>query len=161
MTKNFFEIIEHVMSVVCVNAITDKDSNTMSLINLIERLNVTLTPTVEAEKKRAEIGWYSTPIVVQVVSRFYRKEEGTDMSFDLQSYIVGPEGKSMGANKESTFAFPKNLKNLRMVGNIAGFPVSMSGMYYVVVRIKDVGESDYVEVARIPIEVSLTVKTES
>jgi len=82
------------------------------------------------------------------------------MSFDFQALIVGPEGTPMGQKMESTLAFPKDLVNMRMVGNIAGFPVSMNGVYYVLIRIKEVGESEYVEVARVPIEVNLTVKTE-
>jgi len=150
--------IEHVWSVVCVTAITDKETNNMSLINVVEHLNVQIKTTPEAEKKRAELGWYGTPIVLQSVSRFHKKEKGTDLSFDFQLVVRDPQGSVLGNAAGGTIAFPKDLVSLRTSVKINGFPVTTNGTYHVIMRIKEVGEGEFEDVAKVPIEVVLKVE---
>lgn len=156
--KKILDTIEHVSSIVCATSITDKETNNLSLINVIENLNIQIKTNPDIEKKRAETGWYSTPIVLQTVSRFHRKEAGIDASFDFQLTVRDPQGVTLGKAAGGTIAFPKDLKSLRTAVKINGFPVTTNGTYVVTMGVKDVGESEYIDVAHLPIDVSLKVE---
>jgi hypothetical protein len=156
--KNILETIEHVWSVVCATSITDKETNNLSLINVVENLNIQIKTNPDMEKNRAELGWYSTPIVLQTVSRFHRKESGVDTSFDFQLVVRDPQGSILGKAAGGTIAFPKDLKSLRTAVKINGFPVTTNGTYTIILGVKDVGESQYVDVAQVPIDVALKVE---
>lgn len=156
-TGGILDMIGHVWSVACSSSITDKESNNISLINLIERLNVTIKTNPEAEANRAKIGWYATPISFDVASRFVRKVPG-DLSFGFRLTMIDSLGKELGDRAEGTLAFPKDLASVRTVVKVSGFPVTVNGMYRIVMSIKDVSESEYTVVQEIPIEVVLTVR---
>lgn len=150
--------IKPLWSVVCASSIVDKETNNMSLINLIENLNITIQETPEVKAQYEKSGWYATPINLKVVSHFHRIEKGSDLSFSFQMQVIDPNGKALGHNAEGTMAFPKDLKNMRMVVALNGLPVAQSGQYHVAVQMKDVGEDTYLEIQKIPLEVQVTVK---
>ena len=158
MTTSILNKIDPLWSIVCSSTIVDKDTNGISLINIIERLKITIKASVDIEKKKEKLGWYTTPINLRVASHFYRKEQETDLSFNFQLLVVDPDNKVLGSKAEGSLAFPKKLINLRMIAALNGLPVTKSGTYYIVVRMKDVGETDYIEIRRIPIEIDITIK---
>jgi hypothetical protein len=67
----------------------------------------------------------------------------------------------IGSVVNNTVAFPKNLVNLRLKADLSGVPVTESGTYHVALHIKDVGESDHIEVKRIPFDVQLVIEKSS
>lgn len=156
--SNIATKIEHIWSVVCQMSLTDKDTNNISMINVVENLNVSIRTNEQIEKKKEEVGWYATPINVHVVNRFRKKaDELEDMSFNFQMLVADPQGIYIGNPAEGTLAFPKDLRSMRTSVKLNGFPVTKSGTYHVVTKIKDVGENEYEEVGRVPIDVNLTV----
>lgn len=142
------EKIEHVWSLICSYSVTDSDSNNMSVFNLIETLHV---PLDKLNKKEGEA--FSVPFNFQLVTRLRKKETDEEVSLTLKASIIDPSGNLMGEEFENQFEFPKQLKNIRIRTLFESLPVKDEGLYYIKIKIKGADEEEYVDIARVPLEI--------
>jgi len=161
MKSDINQKIKHLWSIICSYSVIDRDTNNISLVNLIDTLSVTVEPTKKQEEEKKGRGWYLVPITLQLISFFRKKTRDRDVSFDTQINIINPDGKIIGVSITGTLAFPQKLVNLRARYIISGFPVDKGGTYHVQLRVRETAAKDFVEVARVPIDVNLKVQRPS
>lgn len=145
-------LLKHVWSVACSNAVIDSQSNNISLFNTLEKLTINVKESdLERVKKEGTEG-IVFPISFEVVSRFTRGDTGVAQAFDYRLSLLNPTGKPV-VNSEQKIAIEKHIKNMRVRTNIQVLPVSIAGDYILVVEFKDVAESRFDKVAELPLEI--------
>jgi hypothetical protein len=134
-------MIDHVWSVVCGRSSTDRETNNISLFDVIEQLNV-LGPLPEPAARVA------LPIPFEVVSLWSRSNP--DLAIESRGRV-----KMIAPNGDQAFVqeFPINLnENPRMRTQLrsVGFPLLGTGRYIFTVEILRAGDI-WETVARIPV----------
>jgi len=147
--------IAHIWSVVCSQSVTDEETKNISLLNLIERFNIGIN---KDQKKPDEGTVVNVGINFELVSRFSKKGEDKDISFDYQSTLITPNGKIIGQPNERTIAFRKGTQNIRIRTKFNEFPLISAGLYHVQVAYRETDSTAYEPAASIPIEIKIEEK---
>jgi len=145
--------ISHIWSIICTNSITDQDTKNISLFNLVEKY--TLKINKEEAKKIKDKDKLVTPFNQEIVSRFMKEVKNESVIFDLKVDIITPAGKIIENKNVATINFDKELQNIRIKNRIGNIPVEESGLYHFSVKTKEVGETKFVEMTKIPVEINI------
>lgn len=156
MGKN---IIEHVWSVVCSSSSVDRETNNISLFNLIEKLTFNIPTTVLEKVKREEKRSIAFPIEFEVVSRFRRSEAKEGFAFDYRLRVLNAESRIIFAGQEQKIALKEGIDNIRIRNQFKNIPIQKTGIYKIVIEIRNVGETTFRSVYSIPLDI--VVKEES
>jgi hypothetical protein len=135
-------MIDHVWSVVCSRSATDRETNNLSLFEVIEQLNV-LGPLPDPVARVA------LPIPFEIVSLWSRSQPGEAEESRGRVRLLAPNGTEVFAQE-----FPVNLmENPRMRTQMrsVGFPVLGTGRYTFAVEIQRAADN-WESVARIPVQ---------
>jgi hypothetical protein len=135
-------MIDHVWSVVCSRASTDRETNNLNLFDVIEQVNV-LGPLPDPGAKVA------LPIPFEIVSLWSRRQPAEAEESRGRVKLLAPNGTEVFAQE-----FPVSLmENPRMRTQMrsVGFPMSGTGRYTFTVEIQRAG-GDWESVARIPVQ---------
>ena len=146
----------HIWSVLCRFASIDKESTSLSLLNVIEEItlkkiegeeNVTEDP--DAGKKA-----FVVPIEFAIVT-FLERLDGGDwlaMTKEAQIKIVDPSANTL---LESGFSinFPQGPKRMRHVLKMNGLKITTAGTYRFYISMRESKEDSFELVAEIPVDV--------
>jgi hypothetical protein len=148
--------INHEWSVLCLNAVLDKDTNNLSLINLIEQisLDVELKEGNEWDDKKGD----SFPLNMVIVSRLRKVVDDQDLvNGNIKVDFISPNKETI-SSFEQGFELGKGIDNIRMRFGIGGLVLKTSGVYYFVVNLREGEEDKYKKVYSLPLKVTLNIK---
>ena len=147
------ESVEHIWSLICSNSTIDSETNNLSLFNVIERITVTV-PAAALDKAKADKSkGLLTHVGFEVVSRFRKKTSNKTAAFDIRLRLLSPESRILMTSNEQRVAMREGIRNMRIRNRFNVLPVEKSGDYVVIVDAKEVEETGYSEVGRIPLEI--------
>ena len=136
-------MIDHVWTVVCSRSVIDRDSNNVSLQNVIEQLSLRVEPVPEGV----------CPIPLHVVTLWAR----TDLDVPARGYVrltfLSPSSDALIGPLEAEI----DLVDYRRHRTRAGFavlPLRESGRYVFLVELRIEDEDEWQQVAAIPLEVN-------
>ena len=142
-------MIEHIWTVLCSRAIVDADSNNLSLINVIEQININDEPKPDG----------FIPIPFEVVSYWSRIEVDKPANGQVNITLISPSGKLINTNE-----VPLDLKNFqreRQRVSYPGIPASEPGRYVFHIEFRDESEQQWHEVANVPLTIIFTPHKET
>ncbi|MBA3321272.1 MAG: hypothetical protein H0T45_07465 [Pyrinomonadaceae bacterium] len=124
----------------CEKVIVSEEDKTTSLISLIEGFTIGIPEGTEVpEEATIPIKWH--------VLTIWEKIEGEDEKrFEQRIELVLPDGKKP-LDEATAIDFKPEPKRFRQVSMIIGFPISPSGSVMLKLSLKEVGQSDWQEVA--------------
>jgi hypothetical protein len=134
-------MIEHTWSVLCTRAITDRDSRNISIIEVLEQINIPAQlqfPTV-------------APIQSDFVSSWYRSNPNQAERGTCRVTVTSPTGHSIEAAQQSLDLTVYH--RIRSIVRSAGIHIDAPGVYYFAVDLRQDGEQEWRSVARIPLHV--------
>jgi len=138
--KEGLSVIDHVWTVVCSHAVIDKDSNNVSLHNIIEQLNIKAEPRPDG----------ALAIPFEVVTLWQRADYDTPCQGRQRLSFLTPLGEELGS-----FEADINLSTSRRQRNRMRFqhlPAREAGRHVFQVELRNEGENEWRKVAAIPIE---------
>ncbi len=135
-----------------MSSVTDQETNNISLFNLVEKYTLKIA---KKETQRIEGSKIMAPFNQEIVSRFVKDVKSESVIFELKVDIVTSVGKVIESKDTATINFDEKLQNIRIKNKIGGIPVEESGLYHFSVKVKEEGETRFVEVAKIPVEISI------
>lgn len=135
-------MIDHVWSVLCSNAVTDKESNNISLHNVVESLEIFTVPQ--------EAGLL--PIHLEFVSLWIRRDPQVSVKGNSRVSFVSPSGKTVTSNELAVDLSKAESTRNRLIHD--GLSLDESGRYHFVVEIQANG--DWHQVASIPLAVKFS-----
>lgn len=146
-------MIKHIWTVVCSKSTIDKDTNNISLNDVLERLDVVVSKNT-LEKKQS----VSIPINFEIVSLFQRDKMGREESFDMKIKVKDPKDNKIRKTLSAKITFQAQFLRMRSRTRIRGFNLTVSGNYIFEVSMRNNGEKTFKKVAEIPLEVHLKIK---
>ena len=138
-------MIDHVWSVLCTRSVTDRDSNTICLLDVVEQINVVAPVSLPG----------ALAIKLELVSLWTRTDPELPSRGRERIRLLAPDG-SQTAQAELELDLTK-FQRLRTQAQITGLPLSGSGRYWFAVDLQRENESTWQEVARIPVHVVVEV----
>lgn len=140
----------HIWSIPCREAIIDRFSNSLTLVGVLEELQVTITKLADAPAEPRPVGTADFVVVSHWV-----KSDGPEVEdFKLRSRFYSPSGKLLGQS-EHQFSF-KEYRRARNVLNVRGLPLPEEGQYTIELQ-EPSGESRWKTVAKLPLDVKIKI----
>ena len=133
--------MEHIWSVLCRTAITDKDRNTLSLIETMEQINFAAEGEVEG-----------LPYEASIVSMWWRSKDDISEIAHERLIILSP-------NREPIITSPmqeinlKDYRRSRNTLNFSGLPFRGNGVYRFVIQLSEDEGKNWKDVASVPLEI--------
>ena len=133
--------MRHIWSVACSHAVVDRDSNNVSLLNVIEQLRIQEAPRPDAV----------LPIQLDVMTLWAREDPEVPETGNSRLKFVSPAGKTLG-----TFEAVVDLSSherSRAKLTFQGLPLRNSGIYKFRIEQKSEGATRWRKVSEIPLSV--------
>lgn len=134
-------MIDHVWTVVCSQAIIDRDSNNVSLQSVIEQITIADAPKPDG----------IIPLSLQVMTLWARSDFDVPSQGQARLSLLLPSGEL--AKEFETVLDLSEARRLRTGLRMEGFPASESGRYTLRVEFRNEGEELWRFGAAVPIEV--------
>ena len=133
MDKDNKKTIEHVWTILCSSNTIDKDTNNISLYNVIEQLRIDVPEKELKENKIINVlGSFKLVTLWKraSLSDFKEREIGIEVS------LVDPNGKSLMKMNYETKFHQKN-RRVRNIMDIKNMLFSKSGEYYFLINLRE------------------------
>jgi len=148
-TKNF----QHTWSILCHGSSIDKDSNNISLFNIIEELNISkkgfsLIPIKSPQS-------IFVPLPLRLVSMWKNPHAPKIATSDVQVDFRNPQGKLLN---KMIYKISSTKSRMRSLSHLKGFGVSanMSGEYTFDIKIKKgIKKKAYQKVGEVSIQINI------
>ena len=134
-------MIRHVWTVACIHAVVDQESNLLSLLDVIEQINIPGTPA-----PNKAIG-----LTLDLTSLWVREDPDAPEQGHARVRFVSPSGnelKSIQTNVDLS-----EHERLRSRGRFVGLPAPEAGRFTFRVDLANEGTEEWNEVASIPIRI--------
>lgn len=141
-------MVQHVWSVLCKQSIIDQETNSLSIIDVLEQMKIDVSVPSNASFP------IKVPIQYQIVSMWIKHDKNKQIRADIQISIVDPE-KSIVSTHTKELLIAKQIERMRSRVKISGFEVTKSGMYEFRIGIREEKQSDFRSVAELPFYVFL------
>lgn len=142
----------HIWSVVCYKGSLDSFTNQVSLIDIIENINVRLGNELVAVVASGKTPML--PIKMEVVSFWERSERDTPESFEMRVALLCPDGTQRTPNQ----AFRPDLRTApraRTFNRLDRFPYRGPGKYMFQIQCRDGEQDEWVTAGTVPVDVIL------
>jgi hypothetical protein len=136
---------EHIWSVLCSKSVIDKDTQQVSLFEVLEAVHIQLGEPIK--------GPGLIRFATEVVSLWARSEKNTGETATAKCEVITPDGESVHA-AEMTLDFSEKLR-FRSIFRAEGFPIHGSGVYTFKISVKDGASDEWRPAASLPIEVTV------
>ena len=148
--------VEHCWSVLCKKSTLDSETNDLSIISVVDRLQFKVSPeTIQKSTKENSRG-FMLPVELEIVSKFKKIDKKKPVAFDYRFRFLNPKAEQLGIFEGGRLAMDEKIQNMRVRARIGSFLVEKEngrGDYAIAVDIKSVTEGEYTEVDRIPVEI--------
>jgi len=134
-------MIEHVWTVLCSRAVIDRDSNNVSLQNVIEQITITGEPRSDAVIE----------IPLEVVTLWVRANSDRPSRGRTRLTYLSPSGAVLGSSESQVDL--SEYKRLRTRHSLRRLPVPEAGRYTFRVELQNEGESEWHQVAAVPLSI--------
>lgn len=134
-------MIQHIWTVLCTKSSIDRETNNISLFEVIEELQV--------EGLGREPG--AVPCSFELVSLWSRSEPDTPSQGEARITFQSPGGRTSISQMQAVDL--QHYRRLRSKVKILGIPVEEPGRYTFVVECRQQDQEQWIQVARMPLEV--------
>jgi hypothetical protein len=118
----------HIWTLVCEQALVDRFSNNLTIINVVEQFSITLERIGEAP---AEEVTPTVPCTFTVVTMWHRSDPSVEEESSVRVRLVSPSGKLVTKEQELRLELKGERTRARHIANYRGVPISENGDYKV------------------------------
>lgn len=141
-------MIHHVWTVLCSRALIDRDSNNISIHNVLEQLNIAAPPQPDL----------ALNIHFEILSLWVRTNSDVPAQGTSRVTLEDPQGKRRIVSELTIDLAEVERARHRVLGQ--GLEVSQAGRYNFLVELQETGRSEWREVAVVPLTVVFTPREE-
>lgn len=142
--------MKHIWSIICQRSSIDFETNSLSLFNCVEEINVVIDKTKLAQNDKIVI-----PVEFQLVSFWSVKDAEKDNNLKIKGELVDSKNKVLNSF-ENSFNIKKGIKRFRNRTNIKGLTLTEAGRYYIKVWQWTEKVGKFEVVAELPLDVKLS-----
>ena len=123
--------MKNIWSVICERSVIDKDTNSISLFNSLEELNINYSGEEKLEKTKIK----NIPISFEIASLWFDENIEKDRKFEIILEILDPDNKITNKSAQEC-AMEKGKKRLRTIAKLNGLGITGSGLYKIIIKYK-------------------------
>jgi hypothetical protein len=138
-------MIHHVWTVVCSRAVIDRDSNNVSLQNVVEQLTISREP-----------GPVAIPVSLDIMTLWARADPDVPTKGRARTTFLSPSGVVNDGPFEYDIDLSKH-RRYRSRGHIQPLRVEEAGRHTFRVELQKEGETEWRQVASIPLEINFVI----
>ena|SRR3989344_5054479 len=147
--------MKHIWSVLCLNSIIDKETNNLSIFNILEKL------TIESDTQKFNLNGERriVPIQYELITLWNRGAKNLkEEKAETRTEMWGPDNKLLQETTEQV-VIAKEHRATRIVRKFNGFPIiDQQGEYVFKIKIKEGSSSDFKIIAEIPVEIVINLR---
>jgi hypothetical protein len=139
-------------SLICQTSILDEGTKNISIINVIDRLQIALE-----KDSRSEDGLLRLPFSFELITHLY----GDDMrgkTYQIKFETCDPEGRVLATNNLNEAFVPKDKSRFRLITKVAGITVSKQGIYMMRTTLQEKNSKSELTVIDTPLDVFIDIK---
>jgi hypothetical protein len=133
----------------CEKVVIEEESKNISVLSILETVNVTLARGAPAPVQNASIG------MAWAIFTLWQKEKGESGEFESKSVFVSPAGELLAETPAAKLGFGTNTRQ-QVVNRMASFPVWAPGACQLKLMVKTTRDGDYRELANVAVVVRHT-----
>ncbi len=140
-------MIEHYWTVLCSNSVIDSESNNISLLNVLEQINIQDTPPEKGEIK-------GLPFPSQIVTLWGRSDVNQPERGTARYTVQYTHGGETSQTEPNTS--PVDLteyRRMRTRTNMPVLPIMGAGVHKIIVEIQSDPEEEWIQVAALSYDV--------
>lgn len=143
MSKTISSNIQHAWSILCSGVSIDRQTNNLSLFNIIEQIKIPKNRLVEAEENGVKK--LAVPMAFNLVTLWRRVVSDTVEEAEVEISLVDPNG---GIRKISEYKlnFPAKIQRIRVPIQWAGIKTDSSGVHIFKISLKENRQKSFKEV---------------
>ena len=149
---------KHLWSVLCRVASVDKESNSLSLFNVIDEITINKAENLEKEEKTISMEKEAIIVPIEfVIVTFLERLDGRNqesMMKEAQIEIIDPASHSL-LKREFEINFPQGPKRMRHLLKMNGLKITTAGTYKFCIGMRESKEYPFELVAEIPVDVKI------
>lgn len=134
-------MIDHVWTVVCSRAVIDRESNNVSLQNIIDQINIRGEPIPDSV----------VAVQVEVMTSWVRADFDVPSQATTRLTFLSPSGNVLGSFESDIDL--SEYERFRARAKFGGLPMPEPGRYTFRMELKNKGGSEWHEVATIPLKI--------
>jgi hypothetical protein len=146
--------MRHIWSILCRRSVIDADTNSLSLIDSIEGIDIGLSKEGAKKYEKKNETNFVAPISFEIVSFWTDDDSSTERKENLNLEWHGPNDKKLHEFSYN-FIMPKKSSRIRTRIKTNGMPISMPGKYMLKIKLKDQKTKKYKEVSQLPVDVNI------
>lgn len=136
-------MIQYAWGIACVRSITDPNSKNLSLIDVVEQINIPTGVTFPAV----------APVQLDVVTTWYRSDPATPERGTGRILVRYPNGES---DEVSQYAVDlTSMFRLHAITRIAGLKLVEVGIYFLGIDVREDGQQQWRRVGDVPLNIEL------
>lgn len=136
--------MKHIWSVLCSRAVIDRDTNNISLQNVIEQLNIQAEPSEGA----------AIPFQMEVVTFWTRDDPETPIRENSRVKLLSPKGKTIGSFEAEIDMTDHERSRSKLT--LQGLPISSEGIFLFRIERQHPESLRWRKVAELPLQVSFS-----
>jgi hypothetical protein len=135
-------MIDHVWTVVCSHSVTDRDTNNVSIFNVIEQISIIGEPKPQGV----------APVRFEIVTLWARSDDDKPARGRSRITFMSPSQKKSMLGEERDVDLSK-YERLRARRFVQGLPVKEPGRHVIRVELQNEGENRWHKVASVPLKI--------
>jgi len=133
----------------CEKVVIEEESKNISVLSILETVNVTLASGAPAPGQNASIG------MAWAIFTLWQKEKGESGEFESKSVFVSPAGEVLAETPTAKLGFGTNTRQ-QVVNRMASFPVWTPGPCQLRLMVKTARDGGFRELANVVVTVRHT-----
>jgi len=126
----------------CEKVVIEEESKNISVLSILETVNVTLARGAPIPAQNASIG------MAWAIFTLWQKEKGESGEFESKSVLVSPTGEVLAETPAAKLGFGTNTRQ-QVVNRMASFPVWTPGPCQLKLMVKTARDGDLRELANV------------
>ena len=126
----------------CEKVVVEEESKNISVLSILETVNVTLPKGAPAPAQPASIG------MAWAIFTLWQKEKGESGEFESKSALVSPAGALLAETPVAKLGFGSNTRQ-QIINRMASFPIWTPGACQLKLMVRTSREADFRELANV------------
>lgn len=138
-------MLRHIWSVLCLKSVIDKDTNNITLVEVLEQLNLVVPPLPPQERN-------ILPVEYEIVSFFTRETDNQPSQGSVRITLQGPSGNAL--EEPNQFAIDLSVsERMRHRTRMAGVPLVGPGLYNFLVEYNNETDLTWRTATKLPLQI--------
>lgn len=147
--------INHIWSILCKRSLLDKETNNISIFDVIEQVSITPHYAEPNKRESFKTGKIITiPFEYELINLWERDKIGGVTEAEVIIDLYDPNNKLI-QSIPSKLKFDANHRRMRVNNKVIGLIVTIPGIYRFKVKIKEKNQGGYRIASEIPLEINI------